>query len=226
MHHIQSKILHQLLYVRETNYASLRPAGVESNHFAYHLEQLIRDGLIEKHDKSYLLSPRGLAYVDRLSQTAMNDRLQPHIVTAIDLTAPNGKTLLFKRNFQPYIHLVGLPVGKMHYDETVGAAAVRELQEKTGITDVALQHRGMVYIRAAKDGFAIGRVLYHVFHGDVDAELPAQAPSERGECYWGDHTQLRPDECMPGFLRIKQLLAESTELFFDELSFDLSAAKS
>ncbi|HEX9153429.1 MAG TPA: hypothetical protein VF809_01275, partial [Candidatus Saccharimonadales bacterium] len=82
MHNIQRKILSKLLYAKECNYAAMRPKGVESNHFAYHLEQLIKDRLIIKQDKSYSLSPLGLSLIDRLSQEKMVERLQPHIVTA------------------------------------------------------------------------------------------------------------------------------------------------
>ena len=217
MHHIQAKILKKLLYVPESNYAGLRPDKVESNHFAYHLEQLLKAGLIEKQEKVYCLTPAGLAYIDRLSHGKMTDRLQPHIVAAIDLTTPDGKTLLFKRNFQPYLYLAGFPLGKTHYEELVADAAARELEEKTGLTGIPLTHRGMVYIQASQGGTTIGRVLYHVFHGDVLSELATVTPPERGECFWADHRTLEPAALMPGFLRVKELLASGERLFFDEI---------
>ncbi|HSX31358.1 MAG TPA: NUDIX hydrolase [Candidatus Saccharimonadales bacterium] len=218
MHHIQAKILQKLLYVQGSNYAGLRPDKVESNHFAYHLEQLLKVGLLEKHDKSYRLTATGLAYIDRLSQGRMTDRLQPHIVTAIDLTTPDGQTLLFKRSFQPYLHLIGFPLGKMHYEEPIADAAVRELNEKTGLTGIPLTHRGVVYIQAMQGNATTGRVLYHVFHADVAEQLPATAPAERGECFWADHRSLAPEQLMPGFLRVKELLAVNDDLFFEEIA--------
>lgn len=221
MHHIQAKILKKLLYVPESNYAALRPDRVESNHFAYHLEQLLKAGLIGKHDKSYRLTAAGLAYIDRLSHGDMTDRLQPHIVTAIDLTTPDGETLLFRRNFQPYLHLVGFPLGKMHYEESVADSAARELQEKTGLTGIPLTQRGMVYIQASQNGVTIGRVLYHVFHGDVASRLATTTPAERGESFWADYQTLDPQMCMPGFLRVKELLAGDEQFFFDEIQAEL-----
>ena len=102
MHHIQLKILRQLLYSDGSNYAGLRPKGIESNHFAYHLEQLMREGLVAKDaHKTYHLTADGLAFVDRLNPDHLVRSLQPNIVTAIDLTTPEGKTLLFERGFQP-----------------------------------------------------------------------------------------------------------------------------
>ncbi|HSX43404.1 MAG TPA: NUDIX domain-containing protein [Candidatus Saccharimonadales bacterium] len=222
MHVIQRKILGKLLYASSLGYAQLRPAGVESNHFAYHLEQLVKTKLVGKKDKAYFLAPQGLAYVDRMSQGKMVERMQPHIVTAVDITTPGGKTLVFKRNFQPYFHLIGFPSGKLHYEEPILDAAVRELAEKTALTDIPLKHRGMVYIQAATKGVTIGRVLYHIFHAEVAEELPVSTPELRGETYWADHRALDPADCMPGFLHLKELLQENSDtLFFEEISTKL-----
>ncbi|HSX31170.1 MAG TPA: NUDIX domain-containing protein [Candidatus Saccharimonadales bacterium] len=196
----------------------MRPERVESNHFAYHLEQLIKNGFITKQDKAYRLSPDGLAYVDSLSQGKMVVRRQPNISTMIDVTTPDGQTLLFKRNFQPYLHLAGLPLGKLHYEETVAEAAARELEEKTNLTGLALEHRGMVYVHVSKDGTTITRILCHVFHADVPEPLPVSIPPERGEVFWANHRTLDPSTLAPGFLRVKELLAGSDQLFFDEIT--------
>lgn len=221
MHYIQSKILQKLLYADSLNYAGMRPDNVESNHFAYHLEQLIKDGLIVKADKTYRLSPVGLAYVDSLSQGKMVSRRQPNISTMIDVTTPDGQTLLFRRNFQPYLHLVGLPLGKLHYEERVADAAARELQEKSGLTGLDLAHRGMVYIHVASGDTTITRILCHVFHADVPEPFPVSIPPERGEIFWADHTALDPAAVAPGFLQVKELLASGSQFFFDEIEVSL-----
>jgi len=221
MHHIQAKILQKLLYSESLNYAGMRPEGVESNHFAYHLEQLLKEGLVVKDNKTYRLSPAGLAYVDSLSQGKMVTRRQPNVSTMIDVTTPDGQTLLFKRNFQPYIHLVGLPLGKLHYEERVADAATRELAEKTGLTGLELAHRGLVYIHVTQGGTTITRILCHVFHSDAPVPLPVSIPPERGEVFWADHTQLDPQTFAPGFARVKQLLADGDQLFFEEIEAEL-----
>jgi ADP-ribose pyrophosphatase YjhB (NUDIX family) len=222
VHNIQRKILAKLLYAESLNYAQMRPERVESNHFAYHLDQLVKAKIVGKKDKAYFLTSEGLAFVDRMSQEKMVDRVQPHIITAIDLTTPDGKTLLFQRNFQPYMNLIGFPLGKLHYSEPVQVAAVRELEEKTGLTNIPLTHRGMVYVQASMKKVVIGRVLYHVFHAEVAEELPTVTPANRGETYWADHRALDSTKLMPGFLRIKELLQTSPhELFFDEISVKL-----
>jgi ADP-ribose pyrophosphatase YjhB (NUDIX family) len=147
-------------------------------------------------------------------------RLQPHIVTAVDITNEFGETLVCKRLFQPYIHTFSFPLGKMHYDEPVAAAAQRELYEKTGLQDVVLTQRGMVYVTAAKENVVISKILCHVFQGSVPGR-PQTAPQKpgRGKNSWVNHTSLASSDCMPGFMAIKNLLASSQqELFFAELS--------
>jgi ADP-ribose pyrophosphatase YjhB (NUDIX family) len=226
VHHIQRKILKKLLYAESLHYAAMRPEGVESNHFAYHLDKLLAEGLITKQDKQYKLAASGLAFVDRLSQEKMVDHLQPHIVTAIDISNDAGQTLLFKRAFQPYIHKFGFPLGKTDYGETVAAAASREVFEKTGLTDVPLVQRGIVYVEAKLGGVVISKILCHVFQATtIIAGTPTAQPSiaGRGECVWIDSTQLSPEACMPGFMAIKALLATSPDdhLFFAELSEEI-----
>lgn len=221
MHYIQAKILGKLLYVDSCNYAAMRPDGIESNHFAYHLEQLIKAKLIAKQGRQYRLSPQGLAVIDRLSQEKMVERIQPHIVTAIDLVTTKGETLLFKRFFQPYFHRLGFPLGKTHYEEDIMTAALRELEEKTGLTGIPLTHRGMAYIEARQDDYTISKVLYHVFHGEVGESLPTTS-SHRGLCLWADAASFSVDELMPCFQEVKQLLHEHPhDLFFAELAQDL-----
>ncbi len=223
MHHIQAKILQKLLHAYSLNYAGMRPTGVESNHFAYHLEQLLKEGLIAKEGRVYYLSPAGLAYVDSLSQGKMVTRRQPNISTLIDVTTPDGQTLLFKRNFQPYLHLVGLPLGKLHYEERIADAAARELQEKSGLTGLELAHRGMVYIHVSLADTTITRILCHVFHADVAEALPVSIPPERGEVFWADRTTLDPATFAPGFTRVKELLSADRGLFFEEIEVTLGS---
>ena len=224
MHHIQLKILRNLLYSDGSTYAGMRPKGVESNHFAYHLEQLMREGLVVKDDqKTYRLTADGLALVDRMNPDHLVRRLQPNIVTAIDLTTPDGKTLLFERGFQPYIHQICLPMGRLHLGEEILPAAERELFEKTGLSGIALTHRGMAYIDAKRGEETVSKMLYHVFHGDVPYELPVSLRPERGRCFWEDIQTLSPERFMPGFLALKQALQNSSDFFFFERTEHIAA---
>jgi ADP-ribose pyrophosphatase YjhB (NUDIX family) len=207
VHNIQRKILHKLMFATSLGYAQMRPEGVESNHFAYHLDQLLHAGLIAKQDRKYFLTPEGLALADRVSHDNMLVRTQPQIVTAAHITNAAGQTLLFKHTFQPYLGLSGFPQGRLHYDEHVAEAAARELQEKTGLAGIKLKHRGIAYIEATKEETSIGKLLLHVFSGSM----------------WGDASALKPEQCMPGFIAIQELLSAHKGFFFAELSETLAA---
>jgi len=221
VHHIQQKILLGLLYAENLGYAQMRPKGVESNHFSYHLEQLVKNGLVIKRDKQYSLAPEGMQLVDRMSQKKMVDRLQPHIVTAIDLTNAAGESLVYKRYFQPYINRYGFPIGKIHYDESIEAAAARELEEKTGLKNIPLTHRGMVYLESKIDGVTISKVLYHLFDGTTEQQ-PIITEPHRGEAVWAKHSELAAKELMPGYMAMKKLLAgPKDQLFFAEVSEEM-----
>src|SRR5918996_1637704 len=104
MHYIQQKILHGLTHVDSARFSALRPSEIASNHFIYHLKQLIRDRLVLKNqDGSYSLTPAGKAYVDKVSFDGFRPRSQPKIVNLIACQNRKGEYLLYKRKHQPFI---------------------------------------------------------------------------------------------------------------------------
>lgn len=210
------------MYAPTLTYAQMRPPGVESNHFAYHLDQLLREALIAKDGRNYSLTEKGLSLADRVSHESMTVRLQPHIVTSIHLTNDAGQTLLYRHTFQPYLNLHGAPQGRIHYEEHIADAAARELTEKTGLSDVALTHRGMVYIHATKSTQDISKILAHVFTGTVNGTPALVEPTAKGACSWGKTARLAKSQCMPGFKEVQKLLAQHpNELFFAELEVEM-----
>lgn len=165
-----------------------------------------------------MLSSTGLATVDRMSHKGMIARLQPHIVTAIDVTNEFGETVLFRRKFQPYINKYGFPLGKTHYEEDIYTAAHRELFEKTGLSGFAIRQRGIVYLETRHDDDTTCKIICHMFQAAITGRAPLRPESgRRGQAVWLDHTTLDPKIVMPGFLAIKKLL-ENPDFFFSELS--------
>lgn len=200
----------------------MRPAGVESNHYAYHLEKLISEGLVEKHDRQYSLTTRGLALADRLNHSTVDIKLQPHIVVAAHITNGAGQDLLYQHSFQPYLGLHGAPQGRLEYeDKSTLDAAKRETKEKTGLVIESLEHRGIVYVTANIKDVRISKILLHIFSGQVDGTPTLSEPTAKGEALWGDANQLAANQCMPGYLQIRQLLQTNSKLFFDEITAEL-----
>lgn len=219
MHYLQKKILDKLIYAAELPYSQLRPAGIESNHFAYHLKQLMKQRLIEKSAHGYSLSSNGLAYCDRLSMKTLEPRPQPKIITMLDISDGQGQTVLYERRTQPYIGMVGRITGKVHLGETISQAAGREATEKLGLENIRLDHRGMVYLAISSSGQLISQVLAHVFSGHCPAATPLKSDTA-GQSYWDNPRNIPPQRLIPGYFEISKLL-ESNQLFFKEFSFNL-----
>jgi ADP-ribose pyrophosphatase YjhB (NUDIX family) len=213
------------MYASTLGYAQMRPAGVESNHFAYHLDQLVKAGYIGKEDRNYFLTSKGKALTDRTSHEKMDVRIQPQIVTSVFVTNEQGETLMFKHNFQPYLDLYGTPQGRLHFDEKVGEAAKRELKEKTGLEGVELTHRGVVYVHTVDGQETVSKLLTHVFSGTVTGKPELTASPKSGEPVWVESSSLEAGRCMPGFKDIEAMLAKNdSQLFFAEIDSVLTSA--
>lgn len=168
-HHIQKYILGVLYRRKIARFSELRKKGVDTNLFTYHLKLLQKNNFIEKVDGGYTLTKNGLFFVDRMSESNLNVRLQPKIITMLLLQTSDGKILLTKRDKQPFIDLWTLPHGKIHIeDNSVELAAVREMHEKLGLKSIKLKHAGDCYIRIHSEGVDVASTLAHVFMGVSD----------------------------------------------------------
>lgn len=168
-HHIQKHIIDVLMYSEYARFRDLRPPRTDTNLFTYHLNVLLKSGLIQKTDKGYTLTHDGLSYVDHVSSEKKIIRTQPKIITMLLVQNSDGDILLHKRDKQPYINAWTLPYGKYHIDdETLEAAAKREAKEKLGLDDQELRHIGDCYIRVKADGEILTTTLAHIFKFNRD----------------------------------------------------------
>jgi ADP-ribose pyrophosphatase YjhB (NUDIX family) len=168
-HHIQKHIIDVLMYSELARFRDLRPPRTDTNLFTYHLNALIKSGLIEKTEQGYTLTKDGLSYVDRVSSEKKIIRTQPKIITMLLVQNSNGDILLHKRDKQPYINAWTLPYGKYHIDdESLMAAAQREAKEKLGLEKQEMTHVGDCYIRVISEGEILTATLAHIFKFNLD----------------------------------------------------------
>lgn len=221
MHYLQQNIL-KILATRETaRYSDIKPKTIESNHFLYHLNQLIKEGLVTKTDeKAYVLADKGKAYIDTLSFSSFKVRSQPKIVNLLVCRNNAGEYLLYKRIHQPFIGQVGFPYGKIHLGETIGQSSNRELYELTGLR-ADLAHRGDVYTTVFHDETLIIHTLFHVHY----AENPTgtlNPGSQYGTFFWGKIDENTSDMYFPGVVEIFDLVQKiRSDKFFEEYIFKL-----
>lgn len=216
MHPVRRQILYQLITNPCLSFSKLKPQGVESNLFIYHLKQLILEELVLKRDDGkYELTALGIDLADRLSLKNFQMRIQPKIITLIACQNQKGEFLLYKRNKQPFLGLIGFPYGKIHLGEKINQAAERELKEKTGLS-AQLSHRGDVYLTTYKDREVLTQVFCHVFAGS-NPQGVLEAKTEIGECFWEKIKDCEEKDFIPGFREIYNLIKKPAKgLFFAE----------
>ncbi len=138
LHPIQAKILRELLFKPLARFSELNIAGLTSDHFTFHLNQLLSLGLIKKEPTGkYELTVRGKEFANRLDTETVEIEKQAKIGVLIVSTDQKGSELKFlvqKRLKQPYFGFTGFMTGKVHWGETAYEAAARELAEETGLT--------------------------------------------------------------------------------------------
>lgn len=168
-HHIQKYIIDVLMYAPVARFRDLRPPKTDTNLFSYHLQSLVKTGMVSKVEGGYALSLIGLSYVDRVSTENKTVRTQPKIITMLLIQNSEGDILLQRRTKQPYIGAWTLPYGKLHIDDpSVMIAARREADEKLGLKDQQMKHAGDCYIRVKADEQILSTTLAHIFKFNCD----------------------------------------------------------
>lgn len=164
-HHIQKHIIGVLIHQKYARFRDLRPPGVDTNLYSYHLKAMQKDGWVEKTLEGYTLTQDGLAYVDRVSLKKLNIRSQPKIISMLVVQNSDGDVLLMRRTKQPYIDTWTLPYGKTHIEDiSILDGAKREWSEKIGGEPLFITHAGDCYIRVRQDKKVISSTLAHVFY--------------------------------------------------------------
>ncbi len=211
-HHIQKSIMRVLVFNEYARYSEMRPENVDSNLYAYHLNRLVLSGHVEKIDKLYRLSLKGLSYVEHTS-SSIKINSQPKITTAILVNDGNGNILLTKRLKQPYINHYGLPLGKIHSnkDSNILDSATRELYEKTGIKYKKMKHVGDIYLKIYIKNVLISDLLAHIFSAVIKKEVLIS-----DSAMWVAKKDLVNVKLIPGVKEIIKL-AESGDRFFEEI---------
>lgn len=105
------------------------------------------------------------------------------------LEASELKVLLIERDLEPFKGRWALPGGFVNMDETLEQAALRELQEETGLRDLYLEQ---LYTFGQVDRDPRGRVISVAYYALVDPRgLMLKASSDARQARWFPVSQLR-----------------------------------
>src|SRR5215213_6224268 len=208
-HHLQKQIVFTLMKAEVVPFSALKPAGVESNLFMYHLRRLIAQDMVAKVDGGYRLTELGKTYVDRASLTSLTLRLQPKMITILAVQDDKGRWLLLERLHQPFLHYVGFPSGKLHYGEDLTEAAHRELKEKTGVVGAQLQLRGNIFMRFVareEPTRTVNHICGYVFSGQLPRKARDGFTTDNFRSFWDETERLFAPDSFKGNREVLELL--------------------
>ena len=160
---------------KSLRFSELKPDGMESNIFMYHVRQLQQSGYIAKNEQGgYHLLPAGLSYVDGLQGSSnLKPTKQPKTIAILALQNSASQWLLVKRKTQPYIDEYMFLSGRQHFGESLLEQAERELAEKQ-ITGVDLMYKGIADIQILQETDILTHVVAHVHYGKYDGPAPQE----------------------------------------------------
>lgn len=215
MHYIQKHILKTLMYTKWARFKDMRPAKVDSNAYSYHLRALQKEGLVDKGEPGYRLSPAGLSYVDKISIEKFEPRIQPKLTHMMIIENSSAEILLLRKSKQPFIETWMLPYGKIHLEDTsFYDAAVREADEKLNFVPNNLTHIGTAYIRASIKGELVSSIVANIFKGQAD-----DAVVINDDAAWYPIDQLLDLRLAPAVLEVLEM-RNTKDLFFKQCDVD------
>lgn len=206
IHFIQREVLKKLLLSESCTFNSMIPEGVYSDHFNFHLKQLIKHGYVVKNDaKLYELTSIGKEFANRFDIDAGSVKYEKQakigvIVKAVRDTPDGREYLIQQRLKQPFYGFHGCPGGKIKYGELVTDAAARELLEEAGLTAqfelVLIEHRKDV----TPDGTVLEDKYFYIFRAtQVAGELLPEFDS--GKNMWMTRDQIVGlEDCFVGLV--------------------------
>jgi len=99
------------------------------------------------------------------------------------------KVLLIKRAIPPFLGQCAIPGGFVHEDEDLDQAALRELQEESGVTDVYLEQ---LYSFGEPNRDPRGRVITVAYFALISPDRKLMAGSDAAAAAWYPIDQLPP----------------------------------
>lgn len=193
IHDFQISILRELLFHPQARFRDLKKVEVTNDHFSFHLNQLIKEGLVEKVNSKYSLTFKGKEFANRMDTDSLELEHQAKIAIALHpVRIKNGKMeyLVHKRLKEPFYGWYGSQSGKVRWGEKPEETAHRELLEETGLSG-KFKLKGIVhYHHIHQDGRFLEDKYFWVFRVDeLTGELKEKV--EEGENIWMDEKEYK-----------------------------------
>lgn len=201
------KIFELFLRSKRLRFSNIEKAlAIKTNVLAYHLNTMIKEGMLLKDGDDYLLTTHGeklLPFFAHITQQLTGGCL-PVVLAAI---VKNNKILLLKRKNRPYKGYWGMPGGKLHLEESIEECTVREVKEETGL-DCTFSHVAAIVHERVKesDTYTHAFLLFFVV---VKLKTDKIKESDEGKIEWFPLKSLQPGRIIPSnYQMIKNHLKE------------------
>ena len=182
---IQNHILSTLKNARSLRYSELQPGKIPNDLFNYHLQQLVRKGLVSRSDEGYSLSEKGIKHVaDPYPESgAITSLFKINVITIVSRIV-NGTVEILnqERKSNPSYGKVGVMGGVVLKGELIGPAATRKLKEETGL-DAQFRLVGCERRIMYKAGELFSDLLFPISYADSFAGV-LEADTEFGHNKW------------------------------------------
>ncbi len=180
--------------------------GIKSNTLAYHLDSMVKEGMLKKDEDDYVLSTHGeklLPFFSHITQKITGGCL-PVVLAAI---VKNGKILMLKRNKRPYQGYWGMPGGKLHLEESIEECALREVKEETNL-DCTFSHIAAIVHERVKEQ-EVYKHAFLLFFVVVKPKTEKIKEGDEGRLEWFPLRNLQPSRIIPSdYQMIKNHLKE------------------
>jgi ADP-ribose pyrophosphatase YjhB (NUDIX family)/predicted transcriptional regulator len=169
LHKIQMLILRELLFNPKSRFTDLNIQGLTTDHFSYHINKLIEEGLVEKDNSRYLLTVKGKEFANRMDTDNASIEKQPKLAVMVVATKfENGNKYLLVQNRtkEPYFGYSGFITGKIRFGEKILQAANRELKEESGLIGEDMHVKGFVHDHVVLEdtGELVEDKIFYVIH--------------------------------------------------------------
>ncbi len=186
LHKIQMLILRELLFKPNSRFTDLNIKGLSSDHFSYHINTLIEEGLVSKNESKYSLSIKGKEFANTMDTDEAVIEKQPKIaVILIPFKIEEGKKILLlqQRLKEPYYGYNGFLTGKIRFGEKIKETALRELQEETGLSSSDIHIKAIVHDHVIlENGDLVEDKLFFITTAtNLSGELIS---TQNGKNYW------------------------------------------
>ena len=220
IHEFQISILRELLFKPGARFRDLKKVDITNDHFTFHVNHLIKEGLIEKSGGKYSLTDQGKEFANRMDTDALKLERQAKLGIAIHaVRTRNGEKeyLVHHRLKEPFYGWYGSHSGKIRWGETPGECARREFKEETGLTGKFILKGIVHYHHIHQDGRFLEDKYFWVYMVE-NTRGKLKKKVEEGENIWMTESEYKKlKHVFSTFDQMNEVITSKNLLYIDRV---------